>query len=54
MTYRYPISRMWIALPVELKSWVEGEAERNERSLNYVVVRAIKDARERQLEKTAS
>jgi predicted HicB family RNase H-like nuclease len=36
-------AKMFLRLPADLKSWVKREAERKERSLNSVVVRALRE-----------
>jgi hypothetical protein len=39
---RAELAKMAIALPHDVKHWVESEAERDDRSQNSVVVRALR------------
>jgi hypothetical protein len=42
---RPEVVRMLIGVPVDIRDWIEREAEREERTLTSVIIRALRAAR---------
>lgn len=51
MNHQVKASAFALRLPPELKAWVEGRAERLDRSMNWVVCRLVEQAKQQQDQK---